>query len=69
VALQPPLLPQVEARKAGGEREAGERGQDQADVEEEEGVAELASALVTRTALSQAIAKRHRCKRHDDQAE
>ena len=33
--LQPALLPQVERRKPGGEREAGERSEHQPDVERE----------------------------------
>ena len=36
--LQPPLLPEVEPRQRRGEREAGERGEHEADVEDEEEV-------------------------------
>ncbi len=45
VALQPPLLPQVERGQAGGECEAREGRENQADVKGEEDISELAPAL------------------------
>ena len=69
MALEPPLLPEVEGREAGGEREAGEGREDQPDVEGEERVTELAAPRVPGPAAQPGDREEHRRKRHDHEAE
>jgi hypothetical protein len=69
VGSQPPFLPDVEARKGGRERQAGERGEHEPDVDDEEEVRVVARAPDSGPTAGACGGEQRHGERHDDQTE
>ena len=67
--LEPPLLPEVEGGDRGGEREPGERGEHEADVQHEEDVRVVAPRSGTGAAARARDDEQRGSERHDREAE